>query len=106
MKIYNKNKLEENNKEEINNEHLPVIKENIINKIEKKKNKIFIKSFFENLIDISNIYDSFEKYIVHINKFNEEYEPTIQLITRKGINFNNEYVYLEIMDFEGSKPRR
>ena len=35
------------------------------------------------------------------NKFNEEYEPTIQLITRKGINFNNEYVYLEIMDFEG-----
>ena len=51
----NKNKLEENNKEEINNEHLPVIKENIINKIEKKKNKIFIKSFFENLIDISNI---------------------------------------------------
>ena len=82
----NRNKLEENNKKEINNEHLPVIKENIINKIEKKKNKIFIKSFFENLIDISNIYDSFEKYIVHINKFNEEYFTLFEI---DSFNSNN-----------------
>lgn len=35
------------------------------------------------------------------NNFIEDYEPTIQQITRRGINFNNEYVYLEIMDLEG-----
>jgi Ras family protein len=35
------------------------------------------------------------------NVFIDDYEPTIQLVTKKGINFNNEYIYLEIMDLEG-----
>ena len=35
------------------------------------------------------------------NVFIEDYEPTIQLVTRKAFNFNSEYIYLEIMDLEG-----
>ena len=35
------------------------------------------------------------------NIYIDEYEPTIQIVTKKAINFNNEYMYLEIMDLEG-----
>ena len=35
------------------------------------------------------------------NIYIDEYEPTIQILTKKTINFNNEYIYLEIMDIEG-----
>ena len=35
------------------------------------------------------------------NIYIDEYEPTIQILTKKAINFNNEFLYLEIMDLEG-----
>ena len=69
----NTNKKEENNKEELNLENLPNLKKNIKNQLEKINNKNIIKSFFEDFIDISNIYDSSEKYKSYIDKFNEEY---------------------------------
>lgn len=48
---------------------------NIIKRISKedKKSKIFIKSFFENLIDINTSYDTYNKFISLINHFNELY---------------------------------
>ena len=69
----NTNKNEENNKKKFNWEQLSYLKKNIKNQLEKIKNKNVIKSFFEDFIDISNIYDSFEKYKNYIDKFNEEY---------------------------------
>lgn len=35
------------------------------------------------------------------NTFNEEYEPTIQITTKKVFTLNNNYVDLEIVDYEG-----
>jgi Ras family protein len=35
------------------------------------------------------------------NTFNEEYEPTIQMTTKKVITLNNNFVDLEIVDYEG-----
>ena len=35
------------------------------------------------------------------NTFNEEYEPTIQITTKKVITLNNNFVDLEIVDYEG-----
>ena len=35
------------------------------------------------------------------NIYIEEYEPTIQNLTKKTIMFNNECVYLELMDLDG-----
>jgi small GTP-binding protein len=35
------------------------------------------------------------------NLYLDEYEPTIQQISKKVFNFNDAYIYLEIMDFEG-----
>ena len=48
---------------------------NVIERItrEEKKSKIFIKSFYESIIDISISYDAFNKYISLVNKFNETY---------------------------------
>ena len=69
----NSNKKEENNKTKFNWEQLFYLKKNIKNQLEKIKNKNVIKSFFEDFIDISNIYDSFDKYKNFIDKFNEEY---------------------------------
>ena len=48
---------------------------NVIERItrEEKKSKLFIKSFYESIIDVNISYDSFNKYISLVNKFNETY---------------------------------
>ena len=66
-------KIEENNPEKLKYDHLPDIKRDIKNQQETKKSKNLIKSFFEDFIEISHIYDSFEKFKFYIDKFNEEY---------------------------------
>ena len=85
----NTNKKEENNKTKFNWEQLFYLKKNIKNQLEKIKNKNVIKSFFEDFIDISNIYDSFEKYKNYIDKFNEEYFFLFEIDSLSPDNNNN-----------------
>lgn len=79
--IKKKNKAKEENTKD-NTENKTSDKKNIKNKsnikeikILKKENKskILIKSFYENFIDIYNIYESYIEYKTSINKFNETY---------------------------------
>ena len=79
--IKKKNKAKEENTKD-NTENKTSDKKNIKNKsnikeikILKKENKskILIKSFYENFIDIYNIYESYTEYKTSINKFNETY---------------------------------
>ena len=91
----NTNKNEENNKKKFNWEQLSYLKKNIKNQLEKIKNKNVIKSFFEDFIDISNIYDSFEKYKNYIDKFNEEYFFLFEIdFLSSDNNKNNKFLNL------------
>ena len=62
-KIFSKTK-EENKKEVIYCKN---------NNKKESKSKIFIKSFYEDFINISNIYETFSEYKTAINNFNETY---------------------------------
>ena len=85
----NTNKEEENNKKEFDREHLHNLKKNIKTQLEKIKKENIIKSFFEDFIDISNIYDSFQKYKSLIDKFNEEYFYSFELDSLSSDNYKN-----------------
>jgi len=74
----NNKRKEENNKGSIEKKSITKINEknkNQKNEITKKENKskILIKSFYEDFIEIINIYESYKEYITAINDFNETY---------------------------------
>ena len=92
----------ENNPEKLKYEHLPDIKRDIKNQQETKKSKNLIKSFFEDFIEISHIYDSFEKFKFYIDKFNEEYFllfeiDSLPLDKNENSKFLNIYKYASIL---------
>ena len=95
-------KIEENNPEKLKYELLPDIKRDIKNQQETKNSKNLIKSFFEDFIDISHIYDSFEKFKFYIDKFNEEYFllfeiDSLPLDKHENSKFLNIYKYASIL---------
>ena len=95
-------KIEENNPEKLKYDHLPDIKRDIKNQQETKKSKNLIKSFFEDFIEISHIYDSFEKFKFYIDKFNEEYFllfeiDSLPLDKHENSKFLNIYKYASIL---------
>ena len=95
-------KIEENNPEKLKYELLPDIKRDIKNQQETKNSKNLIKSFFEDFIDISHIYDSFEKFKFYIDKFNEEYFllfeiDSLPLDKNEKSKFLNTYKYASIL---------
>ena len=95
-------KIEENNPEKLKYDHLPDIKRDIKNQQETKKSKNLIKSFFEDFIEISHIYDSFEKFKFYIDKFNEEYFllfeiDSLPLDKHENSKFLNTYKYASIL---------
>lgn len=69
---------------------------------EEKKSKIFIKSFYESLIDISIIYGLYNKYVSLINNFNETFFFLFEIekfpINPMNIKFLNTYKFLAIFN--------
>ena len=101
----NKKEKEENAKEILQNNSQPKRNSKNKNKMEEKKvtkeenkSKILIKSFYEDFIDICNIYESFNEYKTSINKFNEIYFHLFEIKTfptniKINIKFLDTYKY-------------
>ena len=98
-KIFN-NALKEENKKEINNYYYKKDKNELIK--DENNSKIFIKSFFEDFINISNIYESFLEYKNSINNFNETYFYLFKINSfPTNIKMKMNIKFLEIYKYTG-----